>query len=144
MNDASVFNSSLEAGVRSICFLDSYYPGVMDFDGLMKIDYILVHSNDFGGPESLHPMMPNRKGEYYSRREKVRTGLELMNKFGLIELEYTKNGIMYKASENTSPYLQLMKCDYSLSLINISKWLAQELANFGFKKINETIENKVF
>jgi len=139
-----VFNSSLEAGVRTICFLDSYFPGYMDFDSLMKIDFILVHSGDFGGPESLHPITPNRKGEYFSRREKVRAGLDLMINFGFIEIEYTNKGVFYKVSEHVNPYLNLMKCNYSLALIKVSEWLANELNKNGFEQLNTALENKVF
>ncbi len=48
----SVFNSSLEAGMRAIAFLDTYHPKSLDFEQLMKVDYILVNSADFGGPAS--------------------------------------------------------------------------------------------
>ncbi|WP_407332373.1 ABC-three component system middle component 2 [Enterovibrio sp. 27052020O] len=144
MSNSYVFNSPLEAGVRTVCFLDSYFPRSMDFDGLMKVDFIIVHSGDFGGPDSLHPNTPNRNGEYYSRREKVRTGLDLMKKFGLIEVEYTKNGIAYKASENASPYLELMRSNYSLSLRRISNWLTEEINKTGFEELNITLVDKVF
>lgn len=144
MSNEHVFNSSLEAGVRAIRFLNSYFPESMDFYGLMKIDFILVNSGDFSGPESLHPVTPNRKGEYFSRREKVRSGLDLMMKFGLVEVDYTNSGVAYKASEHASPYLELMKSNYSLSLSLISEWLAKELKENGFEQFDIALGSKVF
>ncbi len=63
MTENYIFNSSLEAGVRAVSFLNSYFPESLDFEHLMIIDYVLVNSADFGGPESLHPETPNRQGE---------------------------------------------------------------------------------
>jgi hypothetical protein len=144
MIEASVFNSSLEAGVRTLSFLDIYYPQTLDFEQLMKIDYVLVNSKDFGGPESLHPLTPNRQGELSSRREAVRSGIELMKRFGLIELELTKNGAYYRASEEAEPYLDLMRKRYSLAIREIASWLAEEIHAFGFKRINVNLDKKVF
>ncbi len=139
-----VFNSSLEAGVRAISFLDSYYPKVLDFENLMKIDYILVNSSDFDGPDSLHPKTPNRKGELSSRREVVRAGIELMKRFNLIEIDLTHDGVFYKATENTEPYLELMKTKYSVSMRYIANWLVIELDELGFDGFNATLGKKVF
>jgi hypothetical protein len=139
-----VFNSSLEAGVRAVNFLDFYYPKSLDFEQLMKIDYILVNSADFGGPESLHPQTPNRLGELSSRRDTVRAGIELMKRFGLIKVELTKNGVYYSATEEVEPYLDLMRKRYSLEMKNVACWLALEIDEFGFERVNINLDKKVF
>ena len=140
----SVFNSSLEAGMRAIAFLDTYHPKSLDFEQLMKVDYILVNSADFGGPASLHPEIPNRQGELSSRREVVRTGIELMKRFGLIEVKLTNRGIYYKTTEEAEPYLDLMRQKYSLALRDIAAWLTEEISQFGFRRIDSNLGKKVF
>ncbi|MEZ8800524.1 ABC-three component system middle component 2 [Vibrio splendidus] len=144
MAEIHVFNSSLEAGVRAVSFLDSYYPKGLDFEQLMKIDYVLVNSSDFSGPESLHPQTPNRQGELSSRREIVRAGIDLMKRFGLIEIDLTQYGVFYRVTESAEPYLELMKTKYALSLRKTSEWLAHELNEDGFEKLNKTLGERVF
>ncbi|WP_413505718.1 ABC-three component system middle component 2 [Photobacterium phosphoreum] len=144
MVDTHVFNSPLEASVRAVSFLDSYYPKSLDFERLMKIDYILVNSGDFGGPESLHPKIPNRKGELSSRRETVRAGLELMTRFELIEIILTHDGIFYRATEKANPYLELMKSNYSTVIRRRSEWLVNELCDAGFESFDNNLSKKVF
>ncbi|MFS1492581.1 ABC-three component system middle component 2 [Vibrio splendidus] len=144
MAEIHVFNSSLEAGVRAVSFLDSYYPNSLDFEQLMKIDYVLVNSSDFNGPESLHPQTPNRQGELSSRREIVRAGIDLMKRFGLIEIDLTQYGVFYRVTESAEPYLELMKTKYALSLRKTSEWLAHELNEDGFEKLNKTLGERVF
>ncbi|OEF57940.1 ABC-three component system middle component 2 [Enterovibrio norvegicus] len=138
-----VFNTSLESGVRVVSFLDKYYPDRLDFEQIMKIDYIMVNSSDFNGPNSLHPRTPNRQGERSARREIVRSGLELMTSFRLIEIELNSNGVFYKSTESAEPYLKLMKEKYSLELIKVSHWLADKIRNEGFSQLEVGLNSKV-
>ncbi len=144
MTESQVFNSSLEAGVRAISFLNSYFPESLDFEHLIIIDYVLVNSADFGGPESLHPETPNRQGELSSRRAVVRDGLDLMKRFGLIEIELSSHGVFYRVTEEAEPYLCLMREQYSLHLKNVASWLSNEVKVFGFERLNMIVEKKVF
>lgn len=137
--DQKTFNSHVEAGVRIISLLNSYYPLSLDFESLVKTDYIIVNSGEFNGPESLHPYTPNRIGALATRRETVRLGLNLMRKFGLIELSTNEKGIFYSATQNTQPYLKLMKSCYSKRLIEIGKWLAQELRQNDFEVLDSLL-----
>ncbi|KAB0673899.1 ABC-three component system middle component 2 [Aeromonas veronii] len=135
----SVFNTSIEAGVRVIAILNAIHPQGIDFESLTKIDFIIINSSDFGGPKSLHPSTPNKIGEIASRREIVRSGIELMRRFGMIDIELSYSGVNYKATVNASPYLKLMKCNYSKSLLITAEWIARELRFNGFKKFNSTL-----
>lgn len=139
-----VFNSSLESGVRIVSFLDAYYPQSLDFEQIMKIDYIVVNSADFNGPNSLHPQIPNRQGELSTRREVVRSGIELMKKFGLIEVELNSNGVFYRATESAEPYLGLMKAKYSLKLRIVAQWLANEIRKKGFSQLDLGLSSRIF
>ncbi|WP_439148416.1 ABC-three component system middle component 2 [Vibrio sp.] len=144
MTDKQVFNSSLESGVRVVSFLDAYYPDSLDFEQLMKIDYIVVNSADFDGPDSLHPQIPNRQGELSTRREIVRSGIELMKKFGLIEIDLNPHGVFYRATESAEPYLGLMKEKYSLELKIVAQWLANEIREDGFSRLDLGLKSRVF
>ena len=51
----ATFNGPLEAGIRAVSILGAAYPQSYDLQRLVALDYLLVHTSDVGGPESLHP-----------------------------------------------------------------------------------------
>ncbi|TQF70004.1 ABC-three component system middle component 2 [Pseudoalteromonas luteoviolacea] len=142
MSERPIFNSALEAGVRAVSFLNTFFPQSLDFEQLIKVDYILVNSSDFGGPQSLHPQTPNRIGELNSRRKTVRSGVDLMKRFGLIDLKLTDTGVYYFASEEAEPFLELMKASYSLEMKDRARWLAKEVNNYGFERLDRELDNR--
>ncbi|MFL1806975.1 ABC-three component system middle component 2 [Plesiomonas shigelloides] len=136
MNIESVFNTELEAGIRTIAVLDAIYPLSIDFESLTKADFIIINSGDFGGPDSIHPSTPNKIGELATRREIIRTGIKLMRRFGMIDVIPTNDGVKYKATQNAYPYLKLMRCKYSKRIIALAQWFSQEIQANEFKKFD--------
>ncbi|MFT5295741.1 MAG: hypothetical protein ACI9YH_001757 [Colwellia sp.] len=139
-----VFNTALEAGLRSVILLNEYYPKPIDFEGIVKLDYVLVYSKDFGGPESLHPSVPNRKGELAIRRELVRDGLGLMKRFGLIKILCESEGIFYSVSGDAEPFIKLMKSEYSMTLKNNAEWCVAQLNQSSFQYFNRIFMDVAF
>ncbi len=140
----AVFNTSLEAGIRSMILLNEHYPTSLDFEEIVKLDYVLVYSKDFGGPESLHPPIPNRKGELAVRRELIRDGLGLMKRFGLINVLCEKEGIYYSVTGDAEPFIKLMKSEYSLMLKKNAKWCVEQLNHRGFQYFNNIFMDAKF
>ncbi len=134
---AGVFNTVLEAGLRSVILLNEYYPTPIGFEEIVKLDYVLIYSEDFGGPNSLHPSVPNRKGELVVRRELVRDGLCLMKRFGLINVNCQKEGIYYSVTGDAEPFIKLMKSEYSLTLKHNAKWCVEQLNQSSFQYFNQ-------
>jgi len=140
----SVFNTSLEAGLRSVILLNEYYPESVDFEEIVKLDYVLVYSEDFGGPESLHPAVPNRKGELIVRRELVRDGLGLMKRFGLISTTCENDGIYYSVTGDAEPFIKLMRSEYSVTLKKNAKWCVSQLSKNGLQFFNNVFMDVAF
>ncbi|MDO9714172.1 ABC-three component system middle component 2 [Paracraurococcus lichenis] len=72
------FNSALETGVRALAILAEAHPSAYDLQRLLYFDYLVVHSQDADGPESLHPNTPLRNGELLVRRGIIERGLLLL------------------------------------------------------------------
>ena len=68
-SDVTLFNSALETGVRALVILVANFPAALDLQRLVDFDYLVVHSGDVDGPESLHPPLPMREGELLVRRK---------------------------------------------------------------------------
>ena len=77
MTGSTVFNNPVESALRTLVLLVEAYPATLDLQKLVYLDYLLVHSADAGGPESLHPPTPQRQGEVAVRRDLIEQGAVL-------------------------------------------------------------------
>ena len=134
-----VFNTPLEAGLRSLILLNSYHPNFIDFETIVKLDYVIVYSKDFGGASNLHPSVPNRKGELIIRRDLVRDGLNMMKRLGLIDGLYDEKGIRYSVTGDAEPLLRLMKSKYTQKLKTNAVWCVDQLEHNGCEYFNNLI-----
>src|ERR1700733_5230045 len=99
------FNSALETGVRALTVLVESAPAAFDLQRLVYFDYLVVHSADAGGPQSLHPNTPLRNGELLVRRAVIERGVLLMVGRGLIARCMESQGIAYAATDEAAPFL---------------------------------------
>lgn len=129
MPDAPVeftpFNSALETGVRSLAVLAEACPDSYDLQRLVYFDYLVVHSRDANGPESLHPNTPLRNGELLVRRGLVERGLLLMISRALIERRAEPRGIGYIATDDAGPFLDCLQSSYACSLRDRAQWAVE-------------------
>jgi len=123
----SLFNTAMESSVRSLVVLAKIGEAV-DLDLLVFYDYFLVHSGDYpGGPSSLHPAIPHRSGELLVRRDVVRAGLDYARKKGLLELCFAPDGVRYRTTKITQPFLNYFSTKYFVAVSERARWIAEEL-----------------
>lgn len=119
-----LFNGPLETGVRAVVVLDAVFPRAFDLARLTWLDHLVVHTGDIGGPESLHPDIPQRTGELLVRRRLVEEGLTLMRLLHLVDSETTDQGIVYRAREEASALVESLRSKYGRDLKRRADWLA--------------------
>ncbi|WCP16188.1 hypothetical protein sphantq_04684 (plasmid) [Sphingobium sp. AntQ-1] len=126
-----LFNTPLEAGVRALLILDAFAPESFDVATMSLLDYYVVHTGDAGGPQSLHPEITARAGEFFVRRHLVEEGLLLMTRASLIEQVITESGIAFRAHEMATAMIDLFGSPYNTRLAKAAEWLAAEAAAKG-------------
>ena len=124
MNPVAVFNNPVESALRSLVLLAEAYPGTLDLQKLVYFDYLLVHSKDAGGPESLHPPTPNRDGEVVVRRGLIEQGLNLLLMRGLAERRASSAGFAYTALDSAGSLISSLTSPYSQHLRQRAEWVA--------------------
>jgi len=117
------FNSSLEAGVRAVAILAAAHPRSYDLQRMIAYDYLLVHSGEVGGPESLHPPAPLHSAEPLVRRKLIENALLLMMTRDLVAREIDASGIKYKAGEGAVTFLSALQSDYINALKIRALWI---------------------
>ncbi len=136
----SPFNSSLESGVRAVIILNSLFPEGSDLQRLVDFDYMVVHSADVNGPESLHAPLPMRAGELLVRRNIIQDGLLLMMSRGLVARVPTENGIEYRASEISNSFVDSLSAPYLIKLKERADWIADEYGHISNSELKEMIK----
>ncbi len=139
----SPFNSPLETGVRALSILEAVHPNGCDLQRLVELDYLVVHSGDAGGPQSLHAPLPMRAGELLVRREIIEKGLLLMASRGLVERVASSDGIFYRAGEAAAPYMAALSATYSIELRVRANWAVQAFGHMTTDAIR-TITQRFF
>jgi hypothetical protein len=126
-----IFNTPFESGIRSLVLLTFCYPEKYSVRELVLLDYLVVHTADIGGPESVHPAEDFRTAELFVRRSLVQTGLLLMSRKGLIVIESTDRGFLYSASEDAGSFVDLLSSPYNSDLKQRAHWLHQTQIEHG-------------
>jgi hypothetical protein len=126
-NFGKLFNSPLEAGIRAVVVLEKLRPISVDLAEMVLFDHVVVHTADLGGPPSLHPDLPDRKGELQVRRRLIERSLELMRRCHLVDQEITDEGVLYRASDEAASYIELLETRYSERLKECADWIAAQV-----------------
>jgi len=141
---SSLFNSPMEAGLRSLTLLVAGYPNYHDLERLVIYDYLLIHSGDIGdGPKSIHPDTPHRSGEILIKRPIVESGLKNMIAKGLIEAKYSKSGITYAATEVSSPFLDSLQAIYTREIIEIADWVVEVFGGYNIDDLKALVNGNL-
>ena len=135
------FNSPLETGLRSLAILEAAFPNRYDLQRLVELDYLVVHSADVGGPDSLHAPLPLRAGELLVRRQLIEKGLLLMMSKGLVERFTATVGIEYSAGDMASPYLSSLSAPYTLRLRERAQWLVSNFEGLSTDELRVLIRS---
>lgn len=121
--------------MRSLAILVAAYPAAFDLQRLIEMDYLVVHSSDAGGPESLHAPLPLRAGELLVRRGLIEKGLMLMMSRGLVQRLPTSEGISYMAGEGAAPFLASLSTEYAMRLKDRAAWAAAHFEGASTEEI---------
>lgn len=137
------FNSPLETGIRSLAILVAAYPEAFDLERLVEMDYLVVHSGDANGPESLHAALPMRAGELLIRRGVIEKGLLLMMSRNLIQRIPAEDGFNYVAGDAAAPFLASLTSIYSQRLKERAQWAVESFEDITTLEIRQ-ITHRLF
>lgn len=139
-----VFNSPVELGLRSLCVLVELDPDRHDLQRLVLLDYLLVHSGDVdGGPQSLHPAVPQRGAEVLVRRAVLQPGLALYAARGLVSTAMDSNGFSYGATDRGGCFLDTIRSTYVEALRRRASWIAASFGKMETREISRYVNTEL-
>jgi hypothetical protein len=135
----SPLNGPLETAVRVLILLAEAYPDSLDLNLLVLLDHGLLHSEDLGGPPSLHPPVPIRSSELGIKRQQLILGLEVLTRVGLVEMGAVTGGIHFIAAEGAHPFLSLLETSYARALSERARWVVGRFAGLSDEELRSAI-----
>lgn len=132
----SSFNSPLEIGTRVALILTSL-DQPLALDELVILDYALLYSKEFGGPENLHPALPNHLAEIAHRREVIPKALSFLSKRGLIRMLVEDTGYYYSSNESTTDFVSCLQSPYYKKSWTRLNWISENREKIISTKILE-------
>ncbi len=139
-----LFNHSLELGLRSL-FIINGFNKPLSLNQIISFDYLILFTEDIGGPKNLHPEAPYRSTQLLIKRKAVRAGLNKMISKELLQVEMNKKGIFYTQTELLSPFLEHFRSEYTEKLKDRIRWITAKFELYTEidldKYINKNIEN---
>jgi len=137
----SALNGPLEVGVRVLAVLTAAFPTRLDLNRLVLLDYGLLHSADLGGPQSLHPPLPMRTGEFGVKRERIQEGLEVLVRADLAHMEPSATGIHFWASERANGFVRLLETEYARGLSERAGWVVDHFDDISDAELREAMRS---
>lgn len=128
-----LFNSLTEIGMRILFILEAFHPRAIDIKYLAVYDYYILHTEDIGGPKSLHVATTSRSGEFLVRRKGIQRALLFLQRSHLIELQSDTNGQAYKITEEATGLLDVIAAPYHEKLKDRAAWLYE-------KQVSESLD----
>lgn len=122
-NLLQTLNSSIELGTRSSLILTAI-DKQLSLDELVSLDYALLYSGELGGPNSLHPALPNHIAEIAHRREYLPRALKLFIQKGVISVEAKDTGYYYSSNERTLDFVSCLQQPYFKKAWIILDWIS--------------------
>ena len=129
--------------MRSLEILVAAYPAAFDLERLVEMDYLVVHSGDADGPESIHAALPMRAGELLVRRGLIEKGLLLMTSRNLIQRIPSEDGFNYIAGDAAAPFLATLTSTYSQRIKERAQWAVERFSGVATSEIRQ-ITHRLF
>jgi hypothetical protein len=134
-----IYNTPIEIGLRCLIILNENTRRSIDLERLMYIDFLALNTFDFGGPESIHPPLPNRGVQVYSRRSLIQKGVLILLSKQLIEIQSTALGFSYLINSAGKSFLKYFESQYFFSLVERVKWSTSYLSNYSTAEIEQIL-----
>lgn len=126
-----IFNSGIEVSIRLAFLLNAAFPTPLDVDRLALLDHAVLHSADFGGPESIFPPNPGRVSELTLKRPILHEALHLLTQANVAAIVPSIDGVQFTAGEESNAFLSVLESPLAASIRNRAAWAVGALLDGG-------------
>ena len=141
MND--LFNTPFETGLRAMLILSVIRSGGMTVDRLSAFDFMTIYGKEFEvSDRNLHGDNSYSFSELSSKRSVCSEGIKMFVLDGLIAVNRTKSGFLYKLTVAGRKYVGALESDYKNQYLAIAEAVQKKYARKSDSAIMKEISSK--
>ena len=116
---------------------------MLGLNRLVVFDHLVVHTEDVGGPDSMHPKDRSRAAEILVRRGLVNSGLSLMQTRGLVARLITPHGFRYRAGDEAGSFVDMLSSAYMIALKERADWLIEAINPMTDDELSKLVQSRM-
>lgn len=137
-------NISLEFGLRALIVLSKLNNEGTDINRLLVYDYMLTNSGEFNSElPSIHAETPYKYSKLLVKRDTLKDGINILIKYGLITLDYSKNGVIYKKNKYSQKFLNNIDSAYKSKLEVVAEWISRDVHSRAISEIEYDLRMRI-
>ena len=141
MND--LFNTPFEIGLRAMLILSVIRSDGITIDRLSAYDFMTIYGKDFEvSDRNLHGDNSYSFSELSTKRSVCSEGIKMFVLDGLIGVNRTKDGFMYKLTAAGRKYIETLESDYKNQYLAIAEAVCKKYARKSDSAILKEISGK--
>lgn len=141
MND--LFNTPFETGLRAMLILSTIRSSGMTIDRLSAYDFMTIYGKDFEvSDRNLHGDNSYSFSELSSKRVMCSEGVKMFVLDGLIAVNRTEGGFLYKLTPAGRKYIGVLESDYKEQYLSIAQNVHKKYARRSDSTILKEISGK--
>lgn len=141
MND--LFNTPFETGLRAMLILSTIRSSGMTIDRLSAYEFMTIYGKDFEvSDRNLHGDNSYSFSELSSKRVMCSEGVKMFVLDGLIAVNRTEGGFLYKLTPAGRKYIGVLESDYKEQYLSIAQNVHKKYARRSDSTILKEISGK--
>ena len=126
---SELFNSPFETGLRAMLILSLIKSNGITIDRISAYDFMTTYGKDFSvSQQNLHGDNSYSFSELSSKRAVFTEGIKMLVLGGLIAVNRTDKGFLYKLTANGHKYIQTLESDYKDQYIAVAEKVHKKYA----------------
>lgn len=135
--------STFEQAIRYLLLMYTVDESLSE-DRINCLDFITTYAADFGiGSSNLHGNSGYRFGEFTSRTFTAKKALLELARRGLIHIEPTNQGCVYRITDNGNDFINDLSSSYVSMYVEIADRVDYHFKNMPTRKLHDLITRKV-
>ncbi|HHX67966.1 MAG TPA: hypothetical protein GX708_07935 [Gallicola sp.] len=137
-----IFNTTFEVSMRLLILLDVFKTS-LDEEKILYIDFFTIYSSNYGfSPVNLNGFSDFMINEFTSQRLLIQKSMKELVLLGLIKVEGSKDGFLYKINNNGALLCESMTSEYAEQYKKYALLVKDKVSNMTISELKKFAKSK--
>ena len=137
-----IFNTTFEVSMRLLLLLDVFKTS-LDEEKILYIDFFTIYSSNYGiSPSNLNGFSDFMINEFTSQRLLIQKSIKELVLLGLIKVEISKDGFLYKINNDGTLLCESMNSEYAEQYKQYALLVKNKVSNMTMSNLRKFAKSK--